>query len=96
MAGFDLENQRHAKTVGMCFDGGTFDFSTGSATADVATFLVRTMSGLAIAKLDSVDTTQQTMMAYMVGDPSNGMQSFVRAGGNINEDAQMSYWMMGF
>lgn len=96
MAGFDLENQRHAKTVGMCYDGGTFDFSSGSATVDVPTNLARAMAGLAMADLTATTSAQQTMLGYKVGDVSNGAVTFIRAAGNINEDAKMSYWLMGY
>lgn len=96
MAGFDLETQRHAKTVGMCFDGGRFDFSAGSATCEVPTNLLNVMGGLAMADLTAAASGQQTLLAYKVGDASNGAVTFVRSGGNLNEDARMSYWLMGW
>lgn len=96
MAGFDLETQRHAKTVGMCYDGGRFDFSAGSATIDVPTCLAGVLCGLAMADLSAATSPQQTMLAYKVGDVSDGAVTFVRAGGAINEDARMSYWLMGW
>lgn len=96
MAGFDLETQRHAKTIGMCFDAGRFDFSSGSSTCDVPTNLSTVLMALAQADLTSVTDPQQTMQAYKVGDASNGAVTFVRAGGNIGEDARMSYLAVGW
>lgn len=96
MAGFDPQTQRHAKTVGMCFDGGVFEFSSGSSTCEVPTNLSSALGGLAMADLTGTDSPQQTMLAYKVGDATNGAVTFVRAGGTINEDARMSYWLMGW
>jgi hypothetical protein len=96
MAGFDLETQRHAKMVGLCVDGGRFDFSSGSATIDVPTCLASALFGLAMADLTAANSPQQTTLAYKVGDVSNGAVTFVRAGGAVNEDARMSYWLGGW
>lgn len=96
MAGFDLETQRHAKTIGMCFDGGQFDFSSGSTTRDVPTNLSKVMGGLAMADLTATGDVQQTLFAFKVGDASNGAITFMRAGTYASEDARMSYWVMGW
>jgi len=96
MAGFDLETQRHAKTIGMCFDAGRFDFSSGSATCDVPTCLAGVLMGLASADVTAVPAAQQTPGAYRVGDVSNGAVTFVRAGGALDEDARMSYILAGW
>ncbi len=96
MAGFDPETQRHAKTVGMCFDGGRFEFSAGSSTCDVPTNLMNVMGGLAMADLTGTDDVQATLFAYKCGDASNGKITFLRAGADIGADARMSYWLMGW
>jgi hypothetical protein len=96
MAGIDLETQRHAKMPGLCVDCGTFDFSNASQTAEVPTHLTRVMFGFAVADLTATDDPQQTTLAYKVGDASNGAVTFIRAGGNNNEDARMSFIVGGY
>jgi hypothetical protein len=96
MAGYDDTIQRNAGTPGMRFDGGRFDFSSGSATCEVPTRLARALCGLAMADLSATTSPQQTVLGYKVGDVSNGAITFVRAGAAVNEDARMSYWLMGW
>ncbi len=94
--GFDPETQRTAHMPGLKLDAGTFDFSNGSETADVATTLAKALGGMAVADLSATTDVQQTTMAFKIGDASNSKVTFVRGGANIFEDAKMSYLLWGF
>lgn len=96
MAGFDLENQRTAQLVGMKLNTGTFDFSSGSSTVDVPTTLSHAIMGMAHADLTATNDTQVTMLGYKVSDVSKGAVTFIRAGGFMDEDARMAYWLAGW
>lgn len=96
MAGFDYENQRTAQMPNMKVNGGTFDFSGGVATIDVPTTLAKVFGSVCAADLTATTSVQQTMLAYRVGDVSNGFVSFLRGGGFIDQSAHMSYWMWGY
>lgn len=97
MAGFDwAETQRSAQMPNMKVNGGTFEFSSGSQTIDVPTTLSKVMGGLATADLTATTDVQQTMLAFRIGDVSNGAVTFIRAGGFLAEDARMAYWLLGY
>ena len=96
MAGFDLETQRSAKMPGMTVNGGTFEFSSGSQTIDVPTTMIHAFGGMAVADITVTTDPQQTTSAYKVGDVSNSSVTFIRAGGFVDEDARMSYWLWGY
>ena len=96
MAGFDFYNQRAAKMPGMVVNAGRFDFSAGSSTIDVPTTLSKAFFGMAQADFTAQSDPQATLSGYKVGDVSNGKITFLRGGGSENEDARMSYIVVGY
>ena len=97
MAGYDWgERQRTFHMVGGKLDMGTFDFSSGSTTADVPTTCSHVMFGMAQADLTVTTSAQQTMFATRIGEVTNCTVTFQRLGGFDNEDARMNYVIAGY
>lgn len=98
MAGFDPETQHSGRWPGgLRADAGVFDLSGGSSTVDVPTTMSKVMGAIAVAEFTATTgSMQQTLIAYKVGDASDGKVTFSRGGGSIQEDARLSYLVWGF
>ena len=97
MAGFDDSIQRGGQITGFGrIEGGYFDFSAGSPTADVPTRMTTAIFGFGISRNDDTDTDLvDSLIATTDGDITNGSITFRRQGQQA-ADTRIYYILTGW
>ncbi|KKN49903.1 hypothetical protein LCGC14_0638290 [marine sediment metagenome] len=97
MAGFDLAAQHGGQITGFgMIEGGYFDFSAGSQTADVPTRMSYAYMGFGVTRNNDVNSdVVDSLIATTDGDITNGVITFRRQGLQA-ADSRVYYTLTGF